>query len=167
MFKAGQKFTTTIEDVRIQEEGGNVTFTSTIIVESPLAKSPILYITDTVDAAVEFTINGETFESYSAAEEVEGGLISFAFTAKTTSIKGGQVRFTLPRNWSKPVKPEADNTVKKALQLMVTGGGTTEANRVGNVSISGQTVTVKVPELAKLDAITITINSFTDADDGN
>ena len=49
---------------------------------------------------------------------------------------------------------------------MVTGGGTTDDNRVGNVSISGQTVTVKVPELAKLDAITITINSFTDADTG-
>ena len=155
--EAGQKFTTTIEDVRIQEDGGNVTFTA-MIGDSPLAKSPILYITDTADAAVEFTINDGTFQSYSAAEEVD--LISFGFTAKTTSIKGGQVRFTLPRNWSKPVKPEADNTVKKALQLTVTGGGTTDVNRVGNVSISGQTVTVQVPELAKLGAITITINQF-------
>ena len=58
------------------------------------------------------------------------------------------------------MKPEADNTVKKALQLTVDGGGTTDVNRVGNVSISGQTVTVQVPELAKLGAITITINQF-------
>ena len=169
--EAGDKFTTTIEDVRIQEEGGNVTFISTIGGQ-PLAKSPILYITDTADAAVEFTITAAdatpsvvdgTFASFSAAQEVD--LLTFKFKAKTTSIKGGQVRFTLPSNWTKAVKPLKDNAIKEQGQLVVTGGGTTEANRVDNVSISGQRVTVKVPELAKGMSITIAINAFTDEAD--
>ena len=174
--KVGQKFTTTINNVTIQDDGGSVELTTRIsesgevVAEADtLAKSPTLYITDTMDGAVKFTITAkdvtaDTFVSFNAAEEVSS--IAFNFEAKTTSIKDGQVRFTIPRNWTRPVKPLKDNTVKAHGQLMVADGGTTDDNRVGNVSISGQTVTVKVPELAKDKSITITINSFTDADTG-
>ena len=63
-----------------------------------LAASPKLYITDTQNDAVEFKINNQAYENFSAGQEMD--TIVFTFEAVRTAIKGGQVRFTLPRGWT-------------------------------------------------------------------
>ena len=119
--KAGQAFVVTIENVRLQEDGASVTFNTRIGTDTValplgagltaddhgLAKSPTLYITDPKADAVQFTITsdkanpaatGGTFARFSAGQELDK--LTFSFTAISTSIKDGQVRFTLPDGWT-------------------------------------------------------------------
>ena len=127
--KAGQKFIVTIERVRLQDDGDSVEFSTRIgpdnvaKVEGGLAAadaalvaadqaalyalmtSPTFYITDPKDDAVEFKINGAPFARFSAGQEME--TIEFSFTAASTSIKDGQVRFTLPSGWTRAVVPDS------------------------------------------------------------
>ena len=99
--------------------GGTVEFTTRVSAEGlaidepdndgvsddDLAKSPKLYITDPKDDAVEFKINGAPFARFSAGEELDK--IEFSFTAASTSIKDGQVRFKLPSGWTRAVVPDS------------------------------------------------------------
>ena len=126
-----------------------------------MEKSPKLYITDPKDDAVEFKINDATFARFSAGQELE--TLKFSFEAVSTSIKDGQVRFTLPNGWTRAVAPDSakDQVLDNAGELTISGGG---YERIGTAtkaktSVSaGQTVTVGVPELAIGDPITITLN---------
>ena len=100
-----EKFVTTIENMIIREMGGTVKLDTSLTsddVSRALTESPTLYITDTEDSAVEFTLGLETSQTYSAAEETE---LTFEFTAKTTSIREGQVRFKVPSGWTLPKDP--------------------------------------------------------------
>ena len=116
---------TTIEEVRIVETGGAPEFI-TMIGGRPLSESPKLYITATMDNAVEFTLGDEVSQTYAAGAE---GELKFAFTAKDTAIRDGQVRFTVPDNWTAPKKPDADlEKVAKLGELAVSGGGIDKDN---------------------------------------
>ena len=133
--------------------------------------SPTLYITDPKDDAVQFTItsdkanpaaDGGTFARFSAGQELDK--LTFTFTAISTSIKDGQVRFTLPDGWTPAVAPDrtaAGQVFDNAGELTISGGGferiATATEPQTSVS-GGQTVTVAVPSLAKDDFITITLN---------
>ena len=91
--KAGQTFIVDIEKLKVREKGGAVEFT-TKVNDVEVEKSPKLYITDSQDGAVEFEIDGATYTSFSAGQEVPS--IKFTFGAVSTAIKDGQVKFTLP-----------------------------------------------------------------------
>ena len=82
--KAGQPFTITIKKVRARDKGGAVEFTTRVsgsgedlatitdgVSADDLAKSPKLYITDTQNDAVEFQVNGQTFETFTAGQELD------------------------------------------------------------------------------------------------
>ena len=122
-------------------------------------KSPILYITKTESGAVEFKIDDSNYKSFSAAEELPK--IVFTFKAIDTSIKDGQVRFTLPNGWTRAAVPSEDGTLDALGELSISGGDfqikKTDDKPKTRVSV-GQTVTVGVPELAQGGTITITIN---------
>ena len=131
----------------------------------PLEKSPTLYITDTQDGTVEFKINDKVFQTYSAGQEL--GSITFSFRAVDTSIKDGQVQFTLPDGWTPPKKPSDDGKLTEVGELSITGGGfvflkadIAKGLKKTRISVSGQKVTVGVPMLAKDDG-----NPVTTADD--
>ena len=99
---------TTIEDVKIVDDGGTADFVTSValgLATRALSESPTLYITDTIDNAVEFKLGGGESQTYSAASEVA---LSFTFKAVDTSIKDGQVRFTIPSGWTPPKEPDAD-----------------------------------------------------------
>ena len=159
---AGKSFVTTIEDVRIVDDGGTEEFITTIGGRG-LSESPKLYITATMDGAVEFTLGGEVSQTYPAAGEKE---LTFAFKAVDTSIRDGQVRFTVPSGWTPPKKPDADlEKVAKLGELAVTGGGIDKDNITSKVSVNGRIVTVKVPMLnpdptADNHTVKITLKNF-------
>ena len=174
--RAGQTFTITIKNVRVRETGGNVEFTTSIGPTDslePLEKSPTLYITDTQDGTVEFKINDTVFQTYSAGQELDS--ITFSFKAVSTSIKDGQVRFTLPEGWTPPKKPSDDGKLTEVGELSISGGGfvlkadAAKGLKKTPISVSGQMVTVGVPMLPKDDGdpdtkaddpVTIKINKF-------
>ena len=110
-----------------------------------LTKSPTLYITDSNNDAVKFTIDDGEFATYSAAEDVDS--IKFTFTAVSTSIKGGQVNFKIPSSWDpKPTSTEdaAGETTVKIAGIATTTGIT-----------YGHTMTITVPELAQGKSVEI------------
>ena len=95
-----------------------------------------------------------------------------------TSIKDGQVQFTLPDGWTPPKKPSDDGKLTEVGELSISGGGfvlkadAAKGLKKTRISVSGQKVTVGVPMLAKDDGdpvtkaddpITIKINKFQDA----
>ena len=102
-----------------------------------------------------------TFARFSAGQELDK--LTFSFKAISTSIKDGQVRFTLPSGWTRAVAPDSakDQVLDNAGELTISGGG---YERIGTAtkkktSVSaGRTVTVGVSELAINDSITITLN---------
>ncbi len=189
--RAGQAFVVTIENVRLQDEGASVEFSTRIgpdgtdlnadtaaIALYTLDPSPTLYITDPKDDAVQFTITsalanpaatGGTFARFSAGQELDE--LTFTFTAEETSIKDGQVRFTLPDGWTPAVAPDraATQLFDNAGELTISGGGFTRVASAGNPATAvsaGQTVTVEVPELALDASITITLKQSTHATTG-
>ena len=136
-----------------QEDGASVVWQTRIIPsgndptdEHNLTESPKLYITDTTNDAVVFTIDGGTFASYNAAGEP--GSITFKFRAEDTSIKDGKLEFTLPSGWTSPKKPDTEAAGK----LVVSGGDVEKET----VSTAGQRVIIPVPALAPEGEITIT-----------
>ena len=171
--KAGQTFTIDIKNVRVRDEGGAVEFTTRITgilnsAATALAKSPKLYITDTQNDAVEFKINGQTYENFTAAQEMEDTIV-FTFEAVRTAIKDGQVRFTLPRGWTPMKAPSADGKLDTVGELKIEGdsGFALKADSAKgikktpiSVSNGGRTLTLGVPELAVGGVVKITINKF-------
>ena len=137
-----------------------------------MAKSPKLYITDTQNDAVEFKITSDdadvtdsTFASFHAGQEVN--TIVFTFEAVSTAIKGGQVRFTLPKGWTPMKLPPADGKITAVGQLKIEGdsGFQIKADRDKgikktpiSVSNGGRTLTLGVPELAIHGVVKVTIN---------
>ena len=146
--KAGDTFETTIEKVDIQEDGMEVPWPTTIGIDGTdgtLGENPVLYITSTVNNAVEFAIDGASFASYNAAQDVPS--IVFTFTAKTTAIKDGKVQFSVPSSW-KPLPTSADAAGKTT--VTIAGTATTEGISYG------RTVSVTVPKLAVDETVEIT-----------
>ena len=174
--KVGQKFVVTIENVRLQEDGASVTFDTRLgpddtdftgggdaaVAATFKLKSPTLYITDPKDDAVEFKINDALFARFSAGEELDK--LMFSFEAISTSIKDGQVRFTLPDDWTPAVAPDRakDQVLDNAGELTISDGGFLRVasgdKSATSVTIRGQTVTVGVPSLAIGSSIKITLN---------
>ena len=130
-----------------------------------LDESPTLYITNTENDAVEFKINDGPFATFNAGQEV--GSIKFSFEAVNTSIRDGQVRFTLPKGWTPAKAPSTEATQKLDTlgELTISGGGYVRIasgdKKKTSVSV-GRTITVGVLMLEKGDAIDITINGYTD-----
>ena len=173
--KAGQKFTTTIKNVSIQEDGETLTFdtrigltTATLDADDDVKPAPILYITKTESGAVEFKVDDRNYTSFSAAQELPA--IKFTFQAIDTSIKDGQVRFTLPSGWTRAVAPHEDDTDGALGRLSISGGGfvaktdSTKGLKKTRVTVGG-TVTVGVPELPQGETMTITLNDGKTGDD--
>ncbi len=152
--RANATFTTTIRNVDIQPASEDVEWTTTIN-NAGLTNQPVLYITNSVDNAVEFTSNADS--SYSAAEEVDS--ITFTFTAKSTIINDGRVELRgIPSSWS-PLPNSKGPAGKTTVTIddPTTGDPvpTTEGIRYGS------TVSVDVPDLATGRAVTITYENFT------
>ena len=130
----------------IQEDGKDVPWTTTIGGEcAALGEDPVLYITSTVNNAVEFAIDGASFASYNAAQDVDK--IVFTFTAKSTAIKDGKVQFSVPSSWtpSPTASDAAGKTTVKIAGEAITKGIT-----------YGSTVSVTVPKLAVNETVEIT-----------
>ena len=181
--KADQTFTIDIKNVRARDTGGAVTFTTRVSGEGlelapvggdgtsadDLAASPKLYITDTQDGAVEFKINGLAYESFSAGQELD--TIEFTFSAISTAIKGGQVRFTLPSGWT-PMKPPSTTGADKILgEVSIANGGfalkASGSTPKTPITISSRTAIIGVPNLGVGDPpVKITINRKKVGDDG-
>ena len=115
-----------------------------------------------MDGAVEFTLGGEVSQTYPAAGE---GALAFAFKAKDTAIRDGQVRFTVPSNWTAPKKPDATlDEVSGLGELAVSGGGIDKDNITSKVSVNGRTVTVRIPMLDVEGTVSITLQDYMNAD---
>ena len=110
-----------------------------------MGEDPVLYITSTVNNAVEFAIDGASFASRHAAEDVLS--MVFTFTAKTTAIKGGKVQFTIPSSWT-PSPTSADAAGKTTVKIA--GEAITKGITYGS------TVSVTVPKLAVDETVEIT-----------
>ena len=127
------------ENVDIQDTSGRLLHGLRQLALLLLTNQPVLYITNSVDNAVEFT--SDAASSYSAAEEVDS--ITFTFTADSTIINDGKVQFRgIPSSWS-----PLPNSKGPAGKTTVTINGdrnitTTEGIRYGS------TVSVDVPDLA-------------------
>ena len=151
--KAGDKWTVTIKNVDIQDKGAALTWTTRIgtadslTASDELNESPVLYITDTTNEAVVFTMGDDSsFATFKAAQELES--VVFKFAAAETSIKNGQLRFTIPSGWGpKPTTADAAGNVaasdidKKFIKFSGSGG---------------RTVTITVEKLEKDGFITVT-----------
>ena len=170
--KAGQTFTIDIKNVRVRDEGGAVEFTTRVSAEGAedfatpeadgtsaddLEKSPKLYVTNTQNDAVEFKINDQSYETFTAGQELDTDLV-FSFEAVSTAIKGGQVRFTLPSGWTPMKAPSADEKVDTIGELAISGGDfqikatATKPKTPISVSNGGRTLTLGIPQLDTTDA---------------
>ena len=102
-------------------------------------------------------------KTFSAAQEMD--TIVFTFKAVSTAIKGGQVRFTLPRGWTAMKAPSADAVLDTVGELSIEAVVVLQIKKTADkpktplsVSNGGRTLTVGVPELAIGGVVTITIN---------
>ena len=112
-----------------------------------------------MDNAVEFTLGSQVSQTYAAAGEVP---LTFAFKAKDTSIRDGQVRFTIPDGWTAPKKPDATLDKVSGLGELAIGGdaGIDKDNITSKVSVNGRIVTVRVPMLDVGESVSITLQNF-------
>ncbi len=152
--RPGATFTTTIQNVDIQDDSAEVTWV-TRINDTPLTNPPALYIMNPVDNAVEFTSNARS--SYNAAEEVVDPII-FTFTAEDTIINDGRVEVRgIPSSWS-PLpnsKGPAGKTTVTKYNNTNTPFDITEGIRYG------RTVSVDGLDLETDDRVEITYANFT------
>ena len=102
--------------------------------------------------AVEFLIDGASFASYNAAQDVPS--IVLTFTAKTTSIKDGKVQFSIPSSWTPA--PTADDAAGKTTVKIKYSATDIEDEDITEGITYGSTVAVNVPKLAKDDVVEIT-----------
>ena len=150
--KKGDRFTLTIKNVDIQDKGAALTWTTRIGTDAldeddVLNESPVLYITDTTTNAVVFTMGDDSsFAIFKAAQELD--MVEFKFAAVNTSIKDGQLQFTIPSGWGPtPTTADAAGNVaasdidKKFIRLSGSGN---------------RTVTITVEKLPKDGFTTIT-----------
>ena len=143
-------FRTYIDGVRVQNSGGLLPITAKLVAsdgsftdagaDSPpdavTATDARFYVVVTDNEDVVLTSD----KHFVRAASLE--TLTFTFTADDTPLRNGKVQFNIPSGWSAPMKgAEASTDVEGS----VTVGGTAGARFKEDLSVSGRSITVAVP----------------------
>ena len=152
-------FRTYIDGVRVQDSGGLLPITAQLQAmgeafstadpptDAVTATDARFYVVVTENEDVVFTAD----KHYVRAASLD--TLTFTFTADDTPLRNGRVQFNIPSGWSAPVKgAKADTDVIGS----VTVGGTAAPRWKEDLSVSGRSITVAVPNADTGQTVTVT-----------
>ena len=139
----GRSFNTVITNVSVPSTVQILEFTAQQG-GAALAAPFNFYVVNPEEASVTFTANTSSVSAASLQE------IVFTFTAVDTPIGRGEVQFSIPSGWDRPVKTK-DNVLGA-----VTVGGDGGVDHDRDLRVSGSSITVAVESLAVGQTVTVT-----------
>ena len=153
-------FRTYINGVKVQDEGARLMITAQLIAtgggtystadppdDAVNADGARFYVLVTENEDVTFTADKDRLRAASLDTVV------FTFMAEDTPIRNGRVQFNIPSGWSAPMKGAAADT---DVIGSVTVAGTAGARFKEDLSVSGRSITVAIPNAAKGQTVIVT-----------